>query len=158
MIYLCVDPGHTNIGIVVCKDDSDKSIEILFSTTISIIYSCIKSIHRQCLAEIYYLLDFYSVHHILIENQQKGTAGKIYLHNLYNTNVQGICTAMAFVRCKPYTVIDPKVWNVLLDGQTKGIKMYRELTLPIEILNRHLLKTVHEYDACMLLISHLINK
>ena len=157
MYCLSVDPGKNNIAILVVDvDKANRTVEIVYNIVVDIESKDIYQFHLLLIREIRFLYELYKIELTTIESQQKGTNGSIYLHNLYNTNVQGIVFTIALMQNCPTAIVKPSVWHVLLNGKKKGLKMYRSLLYPFEIKERYLLRSVHEYDALTLLISQLI--
>ena len=109
MICLSVDPGKENIAIIVADVNlHSKTISIIYNTTARIDSDNITVFHSQLLREIRFLFDLYVIELTTVEMQQKGTNVNMYLHNLYNTNVQAILSTIATILKCMLKVVDPK--------------------------------------------------
>ena len=128
MICLSVDPGQTNVAvIVVLVNKLKQTIEILHSSIILHPSDCLVSFYSTLYREIGLLYDLYDVELTTIENQQKATNRKYYKHNLFNTNAQAIVYTMAKLKNSAIYFVSPQQWHKLLLGKKKGIRMHRIL-------------------------------
>ena len=157
MMCLSVDPCKSNIALLVADIQQDKNTAtVLYSTSCGCESKDLALFHKIVFQELKLVFSLYELNLVTIEMQPKGTHGRVYMHNLYNTNVQGMVYAMASLLDLKTAIVDPKEWHLVLKGQPKGIIMYKKMTLLLNVNNKYLLNTVHEYDALAILISQFI--
>ena len=142
--------------IVADVNMTTKSIVLLYSTTVSVQNKSLQKMHDAVLQELIFLYNFYAIEMTTVENQQKGTSGRVYDHNLLNSNVQALVYAVGKLKSVVTVAVEPKKWHSLLNGKSKNLKVYRSLELPFAIDKRRYLRTIHEFDALFILVSQLI--
>ena len=135
MLCLSVDTGNRHLAIVVIEVNvTNKTADILYNSVIRIESGDMSTIHDTTLKELSFLYDSYNIELTTIEEQQKGTNCRIYSHNFYNTNVQGIAFAAAYLKGSKTFIVKPQQWHLLLNGKKKGLRIYRSLQYKYQIL------------------------
>ncbi len=157
MIYAALDPGVKNLGIVVCHI-KERKVEVLHRNTLDVSneQQSLIEFHTTVTDAIATVLKAYPISLIVFEKQMKANNRKILIHNLMNTNVQAIITAVSICSGCKFVGIEPREWHYFHGiKDKKTLKVYKSLNLKFDLLNRPILKTVHEFDALFMLTAHL---
>ena len=175
-MYLSIDPGTTNCGIVIFQKEStmllinDEFVEensmaykVLYSATLNLRQlshsASIFDMTNYLISHLKDLKTQFWFNKLFIERQMKAAAHQMYNSSLHNCCVETAVTSFAISIDIPYNVVQAVGWNQYheLTGLHKSVRLYQRMQLLQNISNREKLKKVHEWDCCLIALYGTIS-
>ena len=161
MIFLSVDPGIVNCGIVVgYYNQFSQTCTILFAK--SLILGTAKKcnyhkLQRRLHSNLQGLVDEYNPVIITIEHQPTIVQNKMQpLYNALNVLIENCAIQFALTAKISYLSTAANNWHLKFGiTGTKTITKYKKLEIKkFTLFNRNLLKETHTYDAVFVFLYH----